>query len=103
VNRIAVLLAAGLAACATTDPPESEMAAARAMVAQARAAAQADAPREVAAAEGNLARAETAMQRGHYGHAQILARQAEADARLAYATSESARMQRTLGEERSVR
>jgi hypothetical protein len=26
VNRIAVLLAAGLAACATTDPPESEMA-----------------------------------------------------------------------------
>jgi hypothetical protein len=74
--RIAFVLVAALAACATTDPPESEMAAAR---------------------------AETAMQRGHHGHAQILALQAEADARLAYATSENARVQRALQDERNPR
>jgi hypothetical protein len=101
--RIAFVLVAALAACATTDPPESEMAAARAMVAQARAVAQTDARQELVAAEAKLARAETAMQRGHHGHAQILALQAEADARLAYATSENARVQRALQDERNPR
>jgi hypothetical protein len=45
-----LLLFVALAACATTDPPESELEAARAMVAQARPAAQADAPVELAQA-----------------------------------------------------
>lgn len=88
-----------LYACATTDPPEPQMAAARAMVAQARPVAQKDAPLELAAAQGKLARAETAMQRGHYEHARLLAEQAEADARLAWTASENARVQRALREE----
>ena len=74
MKRIAFAFVAALAACATTDPPESEMAAAR---------------------------AELAMQRGHYGHAQILAQQAEADAKLAWTTAENARVQRALRDERS--
>ena len=57
----------------------------------------------LAAAEGKLARAESAMQRGHYEHARLLAEQAEADARLAWTASENARVQRTLETERSGR
>jgi hypothetical protein len=94
-----LLLLVSLAACATTDPPESELEAARAMVAQARPAAQADAPVELAQAQGKLARAEVAMQRGHYGHAKLLAEQAEADARLAWTISQNVRAQRALREE----
>lgn len=103
MKRISLAFLAALAACAMTDPPESEMAAARAMVAQARPAAAAEAPQELAAAEGKLARAESAMQRGHYEHARLLAEQAEADARLAWAASETARVQRAAQEERTGR
>ena len=99
MNRIPLAAFAALAACASTDPPESQVAAARAMVAQARPVAQTDAPSELAAAQEKLARAETAMQRGHHAHARLLAEQAEADARLAWAASERARMQRALREE----
>ena len=93
-----MILAAALAACATTDPPQSQMAAARAMVAQARLA-QPPAPAELAAAQEKLSRAESAMQRGHYGHARLLAEEAEADARLAWSASERARMQNRLAQE----
>lgn len=103
MTRVTLMLAAVLAACATTDPPESEMAAARAMVAQARPVAEAAAPQELAAAQGKLARAELAMQRGHYGHAKLLAQQAEADAKLAWSSAENARVQRELSQQRSVR
>jgi len=103
VHSVAVAFVAALAACATTDPPESEMAAARAMVAQARPVAQAAAPTELATAEGTLARAETALQRGHYEHARLLAEEAEADARLAWTTAEAARLQGALQIERSGR
>jgi hypothetical protein len=103
VTRVTLMLVAVLAACATTDPPESEMAAARAMVAQARPVAEAEAPQELAAAQGKLARAELAMQRGHYGHAKLLAQQAEADAKLAWSSAENARVQRELNQQRSVR
>lgn len=103
MNRIALIFVAALAACATTDPPESEMVSARARVAQARPVAQQDAPLELAQAQGKLARAETAMQRGHYEHARMLAEEAEADARLAWTTSERVRTERALREERSTR
>jgi len=103
VTRVTLMPVAVLAACATTDPPESEMAAARAMVAQARPVAEAAAPQELAAAQGKLARAELAMQRGHYGHAKLLAQQAEADAKLAWSSAENARVQRELSQQRSVR
>jgi len=88
-----------VAGCATTEPPESQMAVARAMVAQARPVADKEAPFELAAAQGKLARAETAMQRGHYEHARLLAEQAEADAKLAWAVAEELRVQRALREE----
>jgi hypothetical protein len=90
------LVVAALAACATTDPPERELAAARAMVAQARSVAESDAPIELASAHGKLARAETAMQRGHYEHARLLAEQAEVDAKVAWTVAEDVRMQRAL-------
>jgi hypothetical protein len=99
VKRLSPLLLVALAACATTDPPEAEMTAARAMVAQARPAGQTAAPMELAQAEGKLARAEVAMQRGHNGQAKLLAEQAEADARLAWTISENARAQAALRQE----
>jgi hypothetical protein len=88
-----------LAGCASTEPPESQMAAARAMVAQARPVAGQEAPLELAAAQGKLVRAESAMQRGHYEHARLLAEQAEADAKLAWAVAEEQRVQRALRDE----
>jgi hypothetical protein len=87
-----------LAACATTDPPEREMGAARAMVSQARPVAERDAPQELAEAQLKLARAEAAMQRRHYEHARLLAQQAEADAKLAWTVAENARVQRSAAE-----
>jgi Domain of unknown function (DUF4398) len=87
-----------LAACATTDPPEREMGAARAMVAQARPVAASDAPQQLAEAQLKLGRAEDAMKRKHYEHARILAQQAEADAKLAWSVAENARAQRTATE-----
>jgi hypothetical protein len=44
-----------LVACATADPPEREMAAARATVAQARPFAASDAPAQLASAQVKLA------------------------------------------------
>lgn len=92
------LAALALAACATTDPPEREMGAARAMVSQARPIAGNDAPQELAEAQLKLSRAEAAMQRGHYEHARILAQQAEADAKLAWTVAENVRVQRNAAE-----
>ena len=73
-----------LAACATTEPPVSEMAAAREMVAQARAIAAQDAPQDLATAQSKLAHA-------------------EADAKLAWTNAEKLQAQRALREERSGR
>jgi len=87
-----------LAACATTDPPEREMGAARAMVAQARPLAAQEAPQQLAEAQTKLSRAELAMQRGHYEHARLLAQEAEADAKLAWTVAENARVQRNVAE-----
>lgn len=103
MNRAALALIATLAACATVDPPESQMAQARAMVAQARPAAQQEAPPEFSTAQAKLERAERAMQRGHYEHARLLAEQAEADARLALVISEKTRAERALEQERASR
>jgi hypothetical protein len=80
-----------------------EMAAAREMVAQARAIAAQDAPQDLATAQSKLAHAEAAMQREHYEHARLLAQQAEADAKLAWTNAEKLQAQRALREERSGR
>ena len=98
MKRLPIAFVAALEAGATTDPPESQMAAARAMVAHARLA-QPPASAGLAAAQEKLARAESAMQRGHYGHARLLAEEAEADARLAWSASERAHMQDRLAQE----
>ncbi len=90
-----------LAACATAEPPVSEMSAARDMVAQARAIAAQDAPRDLATAQSKLAQAEAAMQREQYEQARLLAQQAEADAKLAWTNAEKLQAQRALREERS--
>jgi hypothetical protein len=103
VKRIIYLSFAALAACATSDPPQSELGAARAMVAQAQPVAEAAAPAELANAQATLARAEIAMQHGQYEDARLLALRAEADARLAWTMAENARVQRALQEERSAR
>ena len=99
INRTLIPFAVlALAACATTDRPEREMGAARAMVSQARPVADRDAPREFADAQLKLARAEAALQRGHYEHARLLAQQAEADAKLAWTVAENVRVQRNAAE-----
>jgi len=87
-----------LAACATTDPPAAEIGAARAMVAQARPLADRDAPQQIAEAQAKLSRAESEMQKGHHDTARMLARQAEADAKLAWTIAENARLSRTAAE-----
>ena len=73
MKRIPLLFIGALAACATTDPPESQMAQARIMVAQARPAAQQDAPQDLANAQAKLDLAERAMQLGHFEHALLVA------------------------------
>jgi Domain of unknown function (DUF4398) len=103
MNRAALALVAALAACATTDPPQSQMASAREMVAQARAAAEQAPPPELYLAQGKLDQAERAMQRRHYEHARLLAEQAEADARLAWVTTEKTRAERALASEKASR
>jgi hypothetical protein len=92
------LVALGLAACATSSPPATEIGAARAMVAQARPAAERDAPQQIADAQAKLSRAESEMQKGHHETARMLARQAEADAKLAWTIAENARLSRTAAE-----
>lgn len=99
MQRTQIWIFAVLAGCATTEPPQREMTAARAMVAQARLVAEKEAPLELVAAQAKLARAEMAMQRGHYEHARLLAEQAEADAKLALTVAEQLRVQRALREE----
>lgn len=100
---VAVLALGAAAACATTDPPQREMAEARARVALARPYAETDAAPELAVAQGKLERAEKAMQRGHYEHARLLAEEAETDARLALTVAENVRTRRALSAELAKR
>jgi uncharacterized protein DUF4398 len=97
--RLAVLqLAALLAACVTTPPPNEQLLAARAMVSQAQPVALRDGALELNNAQVKLARAEAAMQSGAYRDARIFAEQAEVDAKYAWTLAENARMQRALAE-----
>ena len=91
---VALAFGAVLAACASWPPPIEQLAAARAMVAQAQPMAVADGLPELKTAQAKLLRAEDAMQRGDYVDARIFAEQAEVDARYAWTLAENARMQR---------
>jgi len=93
----ASIAALTLAACASTSPPNAELASARALVSQALPAAR-YAPGSLAAAQEKLARAELAMARYDYEEARRLAEQASADARLAEAVAESERMKQAAAE-----
>ena len=82
----------GLAACASTPPPNEQMEAATDAVQRAfDAGAQKFAPAELGAARDRLHRATVAMIAKDHHSARLLAEQAERDALLAQARSESAR------------
>jgi hypothetical protein len=87
-----------LAGCASVPPPDQQLGAARAMVAQAQPLAARDAPMELSTAQSELARAEQAMKRADYANARIYAEQAEVDAKYAWTLAENARAQRAAAE-----
>jgi hypothetical protein len=96
-----VLLAgvAVLASCASVPPPTEQMAVSRAALSDAQAAGAYEyAPVEMRTANEKLTRATAAMNEKDYVTARRLAEQAEADAKLAAATSNSAKAQRALDE-----
>jgi hypothetical protein len=96
-GRIATLVATALlASCALVEPPTAQIAVTRAAIAEAERAGAADrAPAELAAAREKLAAAEMRTRRGHYDEAQILAEQAETDARLAAVMARAAALEPT--------
>lgn len=96
------LAAAGvllLSACASTPPPNTELAAAESALAEARAAGAADfAPVEFGFAQSKLDSARSAIEARKYADAQSAARQAEVDAELALAKSQAAKLRREVAE-----
>lgn len=100
VATLAVASLAILSACASTPPPNEQMAVARASVERATGPAAAEAPIEMAAARDKLNRANAAFAAKEYEQARRLAEEAEADATLAEARSRSARSARALNEVR---
>jgi hypothetical protein len=89
----------GIAGCATTPPPNEQMAVARTAVADAVSAGAADyASVDLRNAQDELDRANTAMGARDYDRAQRLAESAEADANLAATRARSAKSQRAVAE-----
>ena len=83
---------AAMAGCATTPPPTEQMAVARAAVAHAVGAGSvAGAPAETALARDKMVRAEKAMVDKDHDTALVLSQQAQLDAQLAEAKTESAK------------
>jgi major membrane immunogen (membrane-anchored lipoprotein) len=89
-----------LGACASTPPPNEELAVGRAAVERASSSAAAEAPVELAVARDKITRANAAFAAKDYALASQLAQQAEADATLAEAQSRSVRSARALAEVR---
>jgi hypothetical protein len=90
-----VILPLALAACAASSPPpDSDLAAARAAILQAEPAAHRYAASELRVAQDKLARAEQAMARDDWREARRLAEEAEVDARYAWALAENERAHR---------
>jgi ABC-type glycerol-3-phosphate transport system substrate-binding protein len=97
---LALVSAALLTACASTPPPNAELAVARAAVERATGSAAAEAPVELAAAREKITRANVAFAQEDYDVARRLATEAEADATLAEAQARSVRSTRALAEVR---
>ena len=87
-----------LGACASTQPPNEQLAVGKAAVERANGTAAAEAPVELAAARDKLTRANLAYANKDYALASDLAEQAEADATLAEAQARSMRSSRALTE-----
>jgi hypothetical protein len=87
-------------ACASTPPPNEQLAVGRAAVERATGPAAADAPLEMAAARDKITQANAAFASKDYALARRLAEEAEADATLAEAQSRSVRSTRALAEVR---
>lgn len=103
---LAALAALALSACAVTPAaPTAQLAASRTAVDQARmAGASEEAPEEYETARSKLARAQAAFDAQDYTTATRLAREAEVDAQLAQARTQSMRSQQALVEiEHSIR
>ena len=80
--------------CSSIPRPTEQLEAARAAVQHAELVAQPEGDYELALAQGKLAGAARALQRGDHVGARILAEQAELDARYAWTLGENARLQR---------
>lgn len=93
---LAVLASAALGACANTPAPREELALARAAVNQAEQPAARHAPDQLLSAQRKLALAEEAMRKDDHDRARRLAEEAEVDARLALAASESSQARDSL-------
>jgi hypothetical protein len=102
MNRLMLLVFPGAAllaaACATTPPPDAELARARALVSQATPEATRHAPELLIRAREKLAAAEVAMAEERYEEARRAAEQAAVDARLAESAAEHERMRSALAE-----
>lgn len=101
LGRPALLLAAtlALAACASTPPPNSQVAVSTAALASAGAAGGGEAaPLEMRLARDKLARANVAMAAKEYDAARSLAEEAEVDAQLAAAKARSGKSAKAAAE-----
>jgi Domain of unknown function (DUF4398) len=91
-----------LASCASVDPPNAQLAAARAAITDAESAGAAQrAQSELAAARDKLARAESRARIGYRNEARLLAEEAAADAQLAAMKARAANAEITLTTVRS--
>lgn len=101
---VAALLAAGaivvLGACASPGPPPtSELATARATIAQAESAgASQSAPVELLSARDNIAKAEAAVRAEKYEDARRMAVKAEADAEVAVSKARAMKAENAVAE-----
>lgn len=100
VAPLAVAALALLSACASTPPPNAELAVGRAAVERASGSAAAEAPVEMSVAREKITRANAAFAKEDYALARQLANEAEADAALAEAQARSVRSTRALVEVR---
>lgn len=96
LRMLAVATCTALAGCSTTPPPLAELAVAKAAVERAEQPAARHAPDELLGAQRKLLAAQTALRSEDFERARRLADEAEIDARLALAISESSQARQSL-------
>lgn len=99
MTAAAVVASGWLAGCATTPPPNEDLALGRAAISEAvSAGAPQYAPVDLRRAQDSLDRASRALAQGHHQDARRFAQDAEADAKLAAAAARSHKAERALDE-----